>query len=506
MQTEYPQAKTVDITLLLEGTYPFVTGGVSSWVHQILCAFPHYRFAIIFLGSRPEDYGDLRYSLPENLVHLETHYLFTDDALPPLKNVHCSPDSISDLNNLHKKFHGMKKDRKNINCLMGELSRQLFSKEALSYEHFLYSPQAWQYITEQYTTKCPDICFIDYFWSVRNMHAPIWQLINIANQAPESKIFHSASTGYAGFLGALLRGQRQCPFIVTEHGIYTKERRIDLLQSQWLAFNHLDQLRKIKTTRYLADLWISFFEVLAQLCYDAADPVVSLFSTYQQRQISDGARKDRTCIIPNGIDVSQFKQITKEAPNQKKPVLGLIGRVIQIKDIKTFIRSMAIVVQHIPQAQGWIVGPMDDDPTYVKECKDLVTMLRLDKKVLFLGQQNIHEVIPKMDLVILSSISEGLPFVVLEAFATGVPVVSTDVGACRELIYGKTDSDKALGKSGEVVAIANPKALATAATDLLLNSERWLQAKMAAVQRVALFYDLPVLVKEYSAIYEEALQ
>lgn len=74
----FPTADRADIALLLEGTFPYVSGGVSSWVNQIIRAFPEYRFAIVFLGSRREDYGDPKYSLPDNVVHFEAHYLYDD--------------------------------------------------------------------------------------------------------------------------------------------------------------------------------------------------------------------------------------------------------------------------------------------------------------------------------------------------------------------------------------------------------------------------------------------
>jgi hypothetical protein len=71
----FPRAAAADIALLLEGTFPYVSGGVSSWVNQIIRAYPEYRFALVFLGSRRSDYGDMKYALPDNVVHLETHYL-----------------------------------------------------------------------------------------------------------------------------------------------------------------------------------------------------------------------------------------------------------------------------------------------------------------------------------------------------------------------------------------------------------------------------------------------
>ena len=70
-----PRANSADICLLLEGTFPYVSGGVSSWVNQIIRGFPEYTFACCFVGSRPEDYGEMKYDLPDNVVHLEVHYL-----------------------------------------------------------------------------------------------------------------------------------------------------------------------------------------------------------------------------------------------------------------------------------------------------------------------------------------------------------------------------------------------------------------------------------------------
>ena len=50
--TPHPKAREADIALLLEGTFPYVSGGVSSWINQIVRAYPEYRYAIVFLGSR----------------------------------------------------------------------------------------------------------------------------------------------------------------------------------------------------------------------------------------------------------------------------------------------------------------------------------------------------------------------------------------------------------------------------------------------------------------------
>ena len=65
-------APIADVGLLLEGTYPYVSGGVSSWVHQIINGFPDLTFAICFLGSRRQDYGEKKFQLPSNVCLLYT--------------------------------------------------------------------------------------------------------------------------------------------------------------------------------------------------------------------------------------------------------------------------------------------------------------------------------------------------------------------------------------------------------------------------------------------------
>ena len=85
LATPLPRASKVDVLLLLEGTFPFVSGGVSSWVNQIIRGFPEISFGVIFIGSRPEDYGKMRYQLPDNLVHLDCIYLFDPENKPTPK-------------------------------------------------------------------------------------------------------------------------------------------------------------------------------------------------------------------------------------------------------------------------------------------------------------------------------------------------------------------------------------------------------------------------------------
>jgi glycosyltransferase involved in cell wall biosynthesis len=178
---------------------------------------------------------------------------------------------------------------------------------------------------------------------------------------------------------------------------------------------------------------------------------------------------------------------------------------VPIKDIQTFIWAMRTVVNRLPQVQGWVVGPTDEDPEYAAECRNLTERLKLSEKVEFLGFQNVLDILPKVGLVVLSSISEALPLVILEAFAAGIPAVVTDVGACRQLIEGLSEEDAALGAAGRVVRIADPQALADAAIELLTDERRWRAAQRAAIARVETYYTEDRMFAAYREVYESVL-
>ncbi|CUR47550.1 GT4 family glycosyltransferase PelF [Alloalcanivorax xenomutans] len=499
-----PHADSADICLLLEGTFPFVSGGVSSWVNQIIRGFPEYRFACCFVGSRREDYGEMKYELPENVVHLEVHYLH--DAHREVKKapLRGNPEMFEKVDRFHRAVRSRRVSR-DRNRLFSELIAELGDHGALSEQAFLRSEASWNLISDSYRRYSRDPSFVDYFWTVRIMHAPIWMLQRIAENLIPAGMYHSISTGYAGFLGAMLKRRTGKPLLLTEHGIYTKERKIDLFQSEWISDNRGLAERNNAEMAYFREKWIHFFEELGRECYQAADQIVALYEANRLRQIQDGAPAERTRNIPNGINLPALQAIRARRGEAIPAVACLIGRVVPIKDVKTFLRAMRTLVNRLPAAEGWIAGPEDEDPEYAEECRALIQSLQLENHVHFLGFQKIADLLPKVGVVVLSSISEALPLVLLEGFAAGVPAVSTDVGSCRQLVEGFGEEDRALGKAGEVVSIANPEALGNAVADLLGDPRRWRAAQRAGIRRVERFYTQNVMFDAYRQLYGSLL-
>ena len=491
--------KPADVALLLEGTYPFVRGGVSSWVQEIVSNLPEVTFSLVFLGGARSQYGEPAYPLPKNVVHFERYYLLDEGKQARPRTCPGHAQAFADSAAFHEKL----RDRaravpKDLVCRAAVAAG---TSEGVTLEEFLGSTRAWEEIVEQYRSRCTDPSFVDYFWTVRTMHAPLFGLGQLARRLPPARAYHAISTGYAGYLGMLLHELTGRPLLLSEHGIYTKERKIDLAHAPWIRDAQAGLSDELG---YLRNLWIRFFEGLGRLTYGAADPIVSLYEGNRQRQIEDGAPAGRTRVVPNGIDVARFSPLRDLRPARPPPVLGLLGRVVPIKDVRTFVRSLRTVCDRRPDAEGWVIGPTSEDEAYARECRELARSLGLESRLRFLGFQRPEEVLPKLGLLVLTSISEALPLVVLEAFASGLPVVATDVGACRELVIGRTPQDRDLGAAGSIVPIADPEATGRAALALLDDENRWSRAQVAGIARVERFYTRAQMLESYGALYREA--
>ncbi len=486
----------IDVLFIAEGTYPYVRGGVSSWIHQLITGILEIRFGVLFLGSREEDYGDIQYDLPENLVFLKNFYMFSKSELPPPKELKGKRDVF-----LLKHFFFKRE-------LPEELSDYYFYTRRLTLSDFLYGKETWYLLEEIYMERDVRVPFVDFFWTVRNILTPLWIVVKALEDVMgrDVKIVHSPSTGYAGFLGSMLKKTKGLPFILTEHGIYTRERKIDILNARWIK-----SLPRILEKKYdiddLKKLWIYFFENLGRIDYLWADRVISLYEDARKIQISLGCPPEKTEVIPNGIPIERYKPLRRKKGELIPPVVALIGRVTPIKDVKTFIKAMKVLVNKVPEAEGWVVGPEEEDPQYVQECKQLVRALRLEGKVKFLGFQKLTNIFPKIGITTLTSISEGMPIVILESFAAGVPAITTDVGSCRQLIYGGlNDEDVKIGKAGEICRVADFRALADAYARLLKNPSLWWAYSESAIRRVERFYTYERFIGSYRKAYLEYIE
>ena len=499
-----------DICLLLEGTYPYVSGGVSTWVHQLLNAYPDLKFAIFFIGGQRDPEAKFKYKVPENVVVIEELYLF-DPSPKSLKVLPGMPSSWKNFYSMLRKLLVRLPDgsRHDMDVIL-PLLRHIAENESVSFDYFWHHRDTWAVLQEVYERYQTEESFLHFFWTVRYLIEPLWKLARSLSRVPLARVYHSACTGYAGFMGALIAKEFDKPLLLTEHGIYLKERIADIYRSRWIR--EVPPLRPQLTQPLgsLRQLWIGCFDVLSRLCYHSSTQIVSLFGKNARVQEHFGAASEIITIIPNGIATESCDRLFEARrqrieANPTSAVVGFLGRVVSIKDVKTLLRAARLVCDQIPHAKFLIAGPTSEEPEYFQECQDLTKQLQITENVDFMGMKNRDDVLPLMDVMVLTSISEGLPFVALESLASGVPMVSTDVGACRELLEGRPDEEPPLGPSGLLTEIGNTDQIARALVRVLTDHELRDKMTEAGRARTITYYHERGVLASYRSLYDQLM-
>jgi glycosyltransferase involved in cell wall biosynthesis len=311
------------------------------------------------------------------------------------------------------------------------------------------------------------------------------------------------STGYAGWLGACASLRDDVPLILTEHGIYTRERAIEIAQASWIyepSSPHPYALQQQQTL--FKQWWINLFRFMSEVTYARSQRILTITHVNQIAQLRDGANSQKMEVIPNAIDPDAFAALRHErAPNPDPFTVGFVGRVVRIKDVKTFIRAMKIVAETIPNLRVLVAGPTDEEEDYFEDCTRLVDNLGLGDVLRFVGQVRVSEIYPQLDVLVLTSLSEAQPLVLLEANCAGVPAVASNVGACDELLLGRTPEDRALGPSGILTPVASPFETAEAVIRLWREPGVRREMQQAGMQRVERFYRECDLLAAYHSIY-----
>ena len=216
-------------------------------------------------------------------------------------------------------------------------------------------------------------------------------------------------------------------------------------------------------------------------------------------QIELGCPAEKIRVTPNGINVEALAGLPGKTEEEQQFInAGAVLRVTPIKDVKTMIQAFAFAKKRVKNMKLWIMGPADEDEKYAKECYDLVESLGV-KDVEFTGRVNVRDYLGKMDFTLLTSISEGQPLTILESYAAHKPVITTDVGNCRELIYGNEDG---FGDAGILTHIMNIEEIAHAMVNMSINEENRKRMGEAGYKRVNAFYRIDQMKDVYREIYK----
>lgn len=465
------------ICIVAEGCYPYVVGGVSGWIHSMIQSFPEVEFVILSVVSNRSLSGKFAYELPENVT--EVHETYLDDL---------------DWGKKPKRGKRTRLGRKEYQALKSIVSNEdvdwdtvfdMFQKGSFSIDDLLMGADFLSIVKEYYEQRYPYIVFSDFLWTMRSIYMPLFLVLQ--TKLPSADIYHCVATGYAGVLGSMAKHLYRSGLLVSEHGIYTREREEELLKASWVAGIY-------------KNIWIDQFHKMSALAYERADVVTSLYAHARQLQLEMGCPVEKTVITPNGIDLRRFQELPGKTGEDKQYInVGAVLRVTPIKDVKTMLRAFAFAKEQNSSLKLWIMGPCDEDREYAEECFSLVEAMGL-QDVVFTGRVDVSRYLGRMDFTILTSISEGQPLTILESYAAKKPVVATDVGNCRELIYGDGDG---LGTAGILTHIMNVEEIAAGILELAGSGQLRETMGECGFCRVQKRYRIEQMRDKYRKLYEE---
>ncbi|WP_456488411.1 GT4 family glycosyltransferase PelF [Caminibacter pacificus] len=416
-----------------EGTYPYVTGGVSTWAHILISELRNIDFVLMPIQMNP--YMTLKYKLPQNVIDTIGVPLWgTQEPLEYVKNISFSKmyknkiitKKSKDLSKIEplmisllEHIYGIKEDLDSLADYLFDF-HEYFQK--YDYYETFKKQEIWEiyrdFLLEYFKDKKDVPSVYDMIEGLRYIYR---FFITLLPEIPKAAIYHSSAAAFCGLPCIVAKKKYGSKFILTEHGIYIREQYL------FASRNKLP----LHTKKFLMGL----ISTVSKLNYHFADVVapVCRFNTRWEKKWG-GVDDDKIDVIYNGIDIYKFKKLPVEKKHKKTVVM--VARIDPLKDIETYLRVAKIVTDKDNDVVFKLYGPVSDEE-YYKKCLKLHEELGLNEKFIFAGPisapQNAYN---EGDVVVLTSISEAFPFAVIEAMACEKVVVASDVGGTKEVLEG----------------------------------------------------------------------
>lgn len=235
-----------------------------------------------------------------------------------------------------------------------------------------------------------------------------------------------------------------------------------------------------------------------------ADKIIAVSNEVRQHAIRySGLDSEKVQTIPNAVPLERFAEAHALGPSIRQEfnvpsdvtLVGIVARLSEQKDHVNFLYAAAKIIEKAPQTRFMIVG---DGPLRTN-LDELVTLLGLSDAVIFTGvRKDIPAIYGALDILVFSSLWEGLPVALLEGMAAGLPVVSTKVGGVPSVLEHE--------HTGLVVPPSDPDTLAGACLALVENPFLRQQMGKAGAEKIYSQYSMDAMVDATTNLYEELLK
>ena len=469
------------IAMITEGTYPVNTGGVSTWCDQLVSGMDEHEFevtAIVATGREP-----ITWKLPPNLREVRRVPMWGDQSMPlrfrtagrrraeelldTMWDAALGADTAANHERFGEAVHGLVEVSQTVS-----ISRMLAARGSI--------PALLAAWTTQQVPGGARPLHVGEAVMACGLVDRVLSLLDTRLGGVD--VVHATGNGPSALVGLAHMWRTGTSGIMTEHGVYLRERYLAMAKSDlpWAARRAV----------------MAFTSALCRLAYREYSKIlpVNRFNARWEKLL--GAPENRVETIVNGVDPTTFTAVESEP---KVPTISFVGRIDPLKDLETLIRAFALVRGDIPEARLRIFGPVQrSNIPYQQQMVALATKLGVTGALTWEGPSaGSRPAIEAGSIVALSSISEGLPFTVVEAMMSGRATVNTDVGGISECL----DDEQ---RTGRVVPARDPRAFADACVELLSNDLLRKRTGRLARQHSMARFDLQTCLDHYRAEYLRA--
>ncbi|OHB18593.1 MAG: hypothetical protein A2666_01320 [Parcubacteria group bacterium RIFCSPHIGHO2_01_FULL_47_10b] len=485
--------KRATILLTTEGTFPFVRGGVGGWCRDLITGLGEDCDFYVHALTTPahEKYS---YELPENIRVLTSISLWgSKDSIRQHQNETISQRKIS----RREPFNASIADDQFLEPLFylfdptvdvykqsGALLRALESIttyfQIYDYMQTFQSEIVWERFATYFdTVATPEKATL---FDIRNALTTLSHLCFVfAIDFPEGiDYIHATAAGWSGIHAIAAKIRTGKPLFLTEHGVYLREQLFFLRENN----GYSPALR-------------SFFQFLVhrivQLNYLCADIVIPVceFNARWERYLQ--VPEEKIQVIHNGVYIPDQNQGGETHVLSGKPAINVVSAIYPLKDIKTIIHAARLIKDELPDVQIRIFGAIKS-PDYFRMCAQLIKGVGVEDTVSIYGVvDDVRERFRPGDIFLQTSLSEGLPYGILEAMSERQAIVSTAVGGIPE----------ALSDCGLYIPTKSPKEVAETCLLLCKNPELRTIFANCAYHRVQQYFHLEQMVDAYRQLYQQ---
>jgi glycosyltransferase involved in cell wall biosynthesis len=437
-------ARRPRILMTTEGTYPHAMGGVSSWCDLLIGGLPEFDWQILPIRAGDRSHSAI-FQLPPHAKVVGQIELWSEQ-LPRrrwmVRADHHSRESLPA--NLVRSLMGWEGSYDGLLdalvwCRRRPQAVRRAFRGAGAWEAFLGALEEVLAETHPDAGPAPQLDAVE---AARLYQTIYWIARAAAVPTPQTDLLHVTAAGWAVIPALVHKQLFGTDMLLTEHGVYVREAYLAAARS---ASSQGERFLSSRLARGLS-----------RAAYTAADSVAPVTEANAAWERGLGVDPEKIRVIQNGIDAPASYT---DPPGNLKVVS--VGRIDPLKDVQTMLRVAVEVHRRVPGARFEYWGPpTKGQEAYARACEELARRLGAEECFRFMGStRDPHGVVRDADVVLMTSISEGLPMSILEAMAQARPVVATAVGGVPEVLRG----------CGIVPPPGDVHAIATGVATLLTN-------------------------------------